>query len=165
VSLILAAAAAPVARRLVVHVTPEMIRHSRLLDILYFVGTFYSFAVLLIALKTPISVRLRDAAARIGKWPFVIAMIYFALLSVVTTLFEFPLSYYAGFMVPHQFDLTNQTFASWMGDFAKGFAVDVLIGAFLAALSCSQSVACGVGGSLCGSARFRSSSSAWSSRR
>ena len=134
-SLILAAAAAPAARRLVVHVTPEMIRHSRLLDILYFAGTFYSFAVLLIVLKTPISVRLRDAAARIGKWPFLISMVYFALLSVVTTVFEFPLSYYAGFMVPHQFDLTDQTFASWMGDFAKEFAVDVLIGAFLAALT------------------------------
>jgi len=135
VSLILAAAAAPAARRLVVHVTPEMIRHSRLLDVLYFVGTFYSFAVLLLILKTPISVRLRDAAVRIAKWPFVIAMVYFALLSVVTTLLEFPLSFYASFIVPHQFDLTNQTFASWLGDFGKGFAVDVLIGAFIAALA------------------------------
>ena len=134
-SLILAAAAAPAARRLVVHVTPEMIRHSRLLDVLYFVGTLYSFAVLLLILKTPISVRLRGAAVRIAKWPFVIAMVYFALLSVVTTLLEFPLSFYASFIVPHQFDLTNQTFASWLGDFGKGFAVDVLIGAFIAALA------------------------------
>src|ERR1043166_5725099 len=78
VSLILAAVAAPAARRFVVHVTPEMIRHSRLLDTLYFFGTFYSFAVLLIILKTPISTRLRDAAVRIAKWPFVIAMVYFA---------------------------------------------------------------------------------------
>ena len=112
-----------------------MVRHSRLLDVLYFVGTFYSFAVLLIILKTPISIRVRDAAARVSKWPFVIAMVYFALLSVITTAFEFPLSFYAGFIVPHQFDLTNQTFGSWIGDFAKAFAVDVLIGALIAALA------------------------------
>src|SRR5205085_8388285 len=58
-----------------------------------------------------------------------------ALLSVITTAFEFPLSFYAGFIVPHQFDLTNQTFGSWIGDFAKAFAVDVLIGALIAALA------------------------------
>ena len=120
--------------RFVVHVTPEMIRHSRILDAIYFGGFFYSCAVLIIVLKSGISVKLRDVASR-AKWLFVIAMIYFALLSVVTTIFEFPLSFYAGFIVPHQFNLTHQTFAAWLGDFGKGFGVDVIIGSFLAALA------------------------------
>jgi len=134
VSLILAAAA-PVARRFVVHVTLEMIRHSRLLDILYFVNFFYSAGVLLLVLLTGISVRVRDVARRAVRWPFVVTMIYFALLSVITTAIEFPLSFYEGFVVPHQFDLTNQSFASWIGDFGKAIAVDLLIGSFLAALA------------------------------
>jgi len=111
-----------------------MIRHSRLLDILYFVGFVYGCAVLVIVLKSGISVRLRDFASR-ATWPFVVAMVYFALLSVVTTILEFPLAFYRGFVVPHQFNLTNQSFASWLGDFGKGFAVDVVIGCFLAALT------------------------------
>jgi Zn-dependent protease with chaperone function len=111
-----------------------MIRHSRILDAIYFGGFFYSCAVLIIILKSGISVKLRDIAARV-KWPFIVAMVYFALLSVVTTVFEFPLSFYAGFIVPHEFNLTHQTFAAWLGDLAKGFGVDVIIGSFLAALA------------------------------
>ena len=112
-----------------------MILHSRILDAIYFAGFFYSCAVLVIILKSGISARARDVAARVSKWRFVIALIYFALLSLITTAFEFPLAFYAGFVVPHQFALTHQTFASWMGDFAKGVAVDLVIGAFIAALA------------------------------
>ena len=41
-----AVAAAPAARRFVVHVTPEMIRHSRLMDVLYFVDFLYVVGIL-----------------------------------------------------------------------------------------------------------------------
>src|SRR5581483_2000948 len=88
-----------------------------------------------IVLRSGIAARIRDVARRIAKRPFLVAAIWFAIFSLVTTIFEFPLSFYAGFVVPHQFDLTNQTFASWLGDFAKEFGVDVLIGAFVAALA------------------------------
>jgi STE24 endopeptidase len=121
--------------RFVVHVTPEMIRHSRILDAIYFGGFFYSCAVLVIVLKTGISARLRDVAKGASRWFFVGAVIYFALLSLVTTAFEFPLSFYAGYIVPHQFALTDQTFPSWLGDFAKEIAVDLVIGCVLAALT------------------------------
>src|SRR5713226_2782655 len=110
-----------------------MIRHSRLQDILYFVDFVYAVGVLFLVLQTGISARVRDVAARAVKWSFVVAMLYFVLLSLITTAIEFPLSFYQGFIVPHQFDLTNQSFASWMGDFAKAIAVDLLIGSFLAA--------------------------------
>src|SRR3982751_1971398 len=89
--------------RFVVHVTPEMILHSRILDAIYFGGFFYSCAVLIIVLKSGISSRVRDVPARVSKWRFVIALIYFALLSLITTAFEFPLAFYADFVVPHQF--------------------------------------------------------------
>jgi Zn-dependent protease with chaperone function len=121
-------------RRFVVRVTPEMIRHSRLQDVLYFVDFFYGVGVLFLVLQTRISARLRDAAAR-AQWRFLVAMLYFALLTLVTTTLEFPLTFYQGFVVPHRFDLTNQTFGSWMGDFAKALGVDLAIGSFIAALA------------------------------
>ena len=124
---------APPERRFTVRTTPEMIRHSRIYDVLYFVGFFYGVAVLVVILNTRLSARLRDFTKT--RWRFTTAGLYFALLSVVTTLAEFPLSLYGGFIVPHQFGLTHQTFLSWLGDFGKAITVDLVVGSFIAALA------------------------------
>jgi STE24 endopeptidase len=123
------------AKRLDVHVTPEMIRHSRINDALYFTDVVYGIAVLLIVLAAGWSARMRDLAARYVRWTFVAAMLYFVLLSLVTTLLTFPLDFYGGFVVPHQFDLTNQSFGGWLGDFGKELGVNIVIGAPIAALA------------------------------
>lgn len=125
----------PAERRFEVKVTPEMRHHSRILDTLYFAGTAYSLAVLTLVLATGWASRLRSLARRIAKKKFLTAMLFFAFFLLATTLLEFPLSYYAGFHVPHQFDLTTQSFAAWMGDFAKAFAVDVVVGSVIVALA------------------------------
>jgi Zn-dependent protease with chaperone function len=125
----------PAARRFTVHVTPEMIRHSRINDVLYFLNFVYGAGALFLVLPTRISARLRGAAAHAVKWRFVVTMAYFVFLSLVITAIEFPLRFYQGFVVPHQFDLTNQSLASWMVDFTKAIGVDLLIGSFIAALA------------------------------
>ncbi len=130
-----AASAATADRRFVVHTTPEMIRHSRLQDVLYFVDVVYGLAMLFLVLQTRISARLRDAAARTVRWRFPLAMLYFALLTLVMSAMEFPLTLYQDFIVPHQFDLTNQSFVSWLGDIGKGIGVNLVIGSFVAALA------------------------------
>jgi Zn-dependent protease with chaperone function len=125
----------PTKRRLEVTVTPEMIRHSRINDALYFTDVVYGIAVLLIVLAAGWSARMRDFAQRHLRWPFVAAMLYFVLLSLITTVIEFPLDLYGSFIVPHQFDLTNQTFAAWLGDSGKAFGVNLVVGAPIAALA------------------------------
>jgi STE24 endopeptidase len=122
-------------KRFEVTVTPEMRRHSRILDTLYFVDTVFGFAMLGFVLASGLSRRLRDWAQRIAKKRFLAAFVYYFLFAIATTLIEFPLTYYGGFHVPHEFDLTTQSFASWMGDFAKEWGVNVLIGGFLVALA------------------------------
>jgi STE24 endopeptidase len=121
--------------RFEVRITDEMIRHSRIRDTLYFAGIAYSAAVLVLLLFSGLSRRIRDLAARGTKKPFVMAMIYIAIFTVAVALLEFPLSYYSGFMVPHQFNLTDQSFVSWMGDQLKGLGVGILMGAPLGALA------------------------------
>ena len=121
--------------RFEVRVTDEMRRHSRIGDTLYFVGAAWSFGVLALVLVSGVSRRIRDTAARVTKKPFVVAMLYVALLTVVIAILEFPLSYYAGFVVPHQFDLTEQSFGSWMADMLKGLAVSIVIGSVIGALA------------------------------
>ncbi|HEX3109907.1 MAG TPA: hypothetical protein VHU41_12505, partial [Thermoanaerobaculia bacterium] len=121
--------------RFEVKVTPEMRRHSRIIDTLYFVDRAFGFAMLAVVLASGLSKRLRQWAQRIGRKRFVAAFVYYVLFAIVTTLIEFPLSYYGGFHVPHEFDLTNQSFASWMGDFGKAWGVNVLIVGVLVALA------------------------------
>src|SRR5512139_2446245 len=65
-------------------VTEEMIRHSRILDILYFAGFAYGIVVLLVVLLTRVSARMRDAAARVTPRPFLLAMLYMVLFTIVT---------------------------------------------------------------------------------
>jgi Zn-dependent protease with chaperone function len=121
-------------KRFEVQVTDEMRRHSRIGDTLYFVGTAWSFGVLLLILVTGLSRRMRDLASRITKRPFVLAMLYIVLFSLAAAVLEFPLTYYAGFVVPHEFDLSDQSFLSWMGDMLKGLAVNLAIGSVIGAL-------------------------------
>jgi Zn-dependent protease with chaperone function len=125
----------PAKRHFEVNVTPEMIRHSRIYDVLYFVDFMYGIGVLLLILGTGWSARMRAFASRHVRWPFVAAMLYFVLFSVVTAILTFPLDLYGGFIVPHQFDLTNQSFAAWMGDFGKALAVNIVIFTPIAAVA------------------------------
>jgi STE24 endopeptidase len=130
------AAKAPVPpRRFDVRVTPEMIRHSRIGNLLYFVGTLYSLGVLVLVLGTRISARLRDLARRMARKRFLTGMVYFALLTLVTTLLELPLTIYGDYVVPHQFDLSDQSFAAWLGDFGKELLVSIVLGSLVAALA------------------------------
>jgi Zn-dependent protease with chaperone function len=118
-----------------VTVTPEMQRHSRILNILYFTGTIYGLAILLVILATRWSRKMADLAGRIGKRPFVAAMLYFILFSLLSALLSFPLDFYSGYIVPHQFDLSNQSFGEWMLEGLKGLGIGLLIGAPIAALA------------------------------
>ena len=113
--------------RFEVKITSEMIRHSRIQDALYFVGTGWAAATMLLLLLTPASRRMRDLATRVTPRPFLAAMIAIALFLCASAALDFPLAYYAGFHVPHQFQLSNQSFGSWMTDMLKGLAVNLAI--------------------------------------
>src|ERR1043166_10294904 len=56
--------------RFEVKVTPEMRRHSRIIDTLYFVDTVFGFAMLWFVIASGISRRLREWASRIAKKRF-----------------------------------------------------------------------------------------------
>jgi Zn-dependent protease with chaperone function len=121
--------------RFTVQVTDEMRRHSTIEESLYFVGTAYSLLVLAFLLKSGAARRMRDLSLRATKKPFVVAMLTVALFVLATTLLELPLTYYADFVVPHQFDLSDQSLGSWLLDGAKGLAVSLVLSAVVGALA------------------------------
>ena len=113
--------------RFEVEITDEMVRHSRIRDVLYFVANGWGMGMMLLLLLTPASRKIRDAAVRVTKRPFLAAMIAIGLFICALAVLDFPLAYYSGFHVPHQFDLTEQSFGSWMADMLKGLAVNLVI--------------------------------------
>jgi STE24 endopeptidase len=121
--------------KIAVKVTPEMIRHSRIVETLYFVGTAYSIGVLVLLLLSGASRRMRDLAAALTKKKFLAAMIYIVFFVLATTILELPLTYYAGFVVPHQFDLTDQTLGGWLTDEVKGLIIGLVLSAVIGALA------------------------------
>jgi len=122
-------------KRFEVKVTDEMIRHSRINDTLYFVGAAWSAAMMLLLLVSGASRRMRELAARMTGKPFLLAMLYIAFFTVAVAILDFPLTYYGDFVVPHQFDLSAQSFGSWMGDMLKGLAVALVFGTIVGALA------------------------------
>jgi STE24 endopeptidase len=118
-----------------VRVTDEMREHQRIVDTLYFASAFYGLAILLAVLALGISRRLRDLATRLTARPALAAMVFWALLTLVTTALSAPLDYYEGFAVPHRFALSSQSFGGWAWDQAKGMLLGIVIGAPLVALA------------------------------
>ncbi len=121
--------------RFEVKITDEMVRHSRIREVLYFVGVAWSLGALLLLLVTGASRRMRDAAARMTKRPFAVAMLYIVFFTLAMALLELPLTWYSGFAVPHQFDLSDQSLPSWMTDQLKGLGVSVVIGSVIGAFA------------------------------
>ena len=122
-------------KRFEVQITDEMIRHTRVRDTLYFVGVAYSLGVMALLLLSGASRKMRDLAAGLTKKPFLLAMLYIVFLTIVATLLEFPLAYYSGFHVPHQFDLSDQPLSGWLVDQLKELGVGIVLGALIGALA------------------------------
>lgn len=82
-----------------------------------------------LVLFTGFSARLRDLAGRLGrKWYFTLC-IYVALLAGLNYVVSWPLDYYQGFILRHEYDLSTQTFGKWFGDSLKELAATVAMGA------------------------------------
>jgi STE24 endopeptidase len=80
-------------------------------------------------LATGLSRRMRDLAARWTRFRPLQTTLYWALYLVLTSLVLFPMTVYESFFREHQYGLSNQGFADWLGDQLKGLAVGLVLGA------------------------------------
>ncbi|MGZ4822509.1 MAG: M48 family metallopeptidase [Terriglobales bacterium] len=103
----------------------------------YFEGSYWlqlwdfvvSAAIMLLLLQTRLSARMRDWAARVTNRKHLQTLLYFVPFFLLTTLLQFPLTVYEGYIREHQYDLSNQTFGSWFRDQAVGLAIGLVLGA------------------------------------
>jgi STE24 endopeptidase len=59
---------------------------------------------------------------------------YVVLLGAINEAFGLPLAFYSGFALERRYGLSNETFAGWMRDQAKSFAIGLLLGSGAAEL-------------------------------
>jgi len=80
-----------------------------------------------------LSARIRNLAARIafGFRPPTI-VIYVALYLTLIFLLELPLAYYQGYIRPHSYELSNQTFSRWIYHRSLGLAVNIAASSLIA---------------------------------
>ena len=90
-------------------------------------GILLSFAILSAAIVFRFTFTFYEWAAHSSTQPYGIVFFYFAIFTVYSGLFSFPLSFYSGFILEHRYDLSNQTFWAWLWDWKKrqllGFAI------------------------------------------
>ena len=110
--------------------SPKAIRHHESGVRLWFVARIWGLAVPALILFSGLSSRIRTFAAGRGR-PWVVGVAAYAVLFLlVEFLLEFPLRYYSGFVRPHEYGLSVQSFGRWSGDALKGLGVE-MVGAIL----------------------------------
>lgn len=82
-------------------------------------------------LFTGLSARMRDLAQKIGRTWFLTIGAYAALYFVLRYVIDFPLDYVARFVRQHAYDLSNQSFAQWLGDTLKTLGITVVVGGLI----------------------------------
>lgn len=108
----------------------EAMRYYRSGNALWIVGQLWGLAIPAIVLFSGLSARIRDAARRIGRYWVLVVAEYFAIYSLLDHLLSLPLSFYASYLRPYAYGLSNQTLQKWATDSALDLLLGVLVGAF-----------------------------------
>lgn len=117
---------APADRVAVPEPTEKALRYHHTGNLWWVTMTIWGFIVPAAILFTGLSSRMRELAQRLGrKWFFVIA-IYATLFNLLFFIVDLPFSYYLGYVRQHAYGLSNQTFAKWATDMAKGLGVNLI---------------------------------------
>jgi STE24 endopeptidase len=106
--------------------TPQAIAYYKSGSVVWAAGIVWSVAVPALLLFTGFASWLRNFSHKPGRRLFLANAIFFAALTTIFFLIALPLDFFAGFVRPHHFGLSNQTLADWWGDWAKMLFVSVV---------------------------------------
>jgi len=93
-------------------------------------GLLYALAIAALLLGSGLSRRLREMAQRTTRFRPLQTGIYALGYTLLVVVLSYPLTVYEDFFREHKYGLSNQTFAEWMSDFAKGLAVSLVFTTF-----------------------------------
>jgi STE24 endopeptidase len=94
---------------------------------LAFLAPVYGILVNLFLLFSGFAGRMRDVARGLGHRRYVRILVFLILYSAAGLVLSFPLTLYDGFLLEHRYGLSNQAFAAWLGDLAKGEVLAIVL--------------------------------------
>jgi STE24 endopeptidase len=114
-------------------------QYSRISRRLWLVDTLFGAAYALVWLFAGWSISLREWLHRLitVNWSlttgsdWLLVAFYVAIFGGVYSIINLPLSYYSGFVLPHRFDQSNQSFKDWVVDQLKGLVIGAPLGLLL----------------------------------
>ncbi|HXF86710.1 MAG TPA: M48 family metallopeptidase [Anaerolineales bacterium] len=108
-------------------------RRLWLVDTLF--GAVYASAWLFfgwaISLRNGLKTLITDKWSLTTGSEWLLVALFAVIFGGIYFILNLPLSYYSGFVLPHRFGQSNQTFKGWVTDLIKGMAVGAPIGLFL----------------------------------
>ncbi|HLJ94952.1 MAG TPA: M48 family metallopeptidase [Gemmataceae bacterium] len=108
--------------------TETALRYYHSGNLLWAINTAWGIGIPCLLLFTGLSARMRSWAQQLGRnWFFTIAL-YFVILWLLLFVINWPLNYFEGFVRPHEYGLSNQSFGKWLGDSLKILLVGLVAG-------------------------------------
>ena len=105
--------------------------YARIRRSLWLVDTILSAIYALFWLFLGWATSLRDSLMSFTTNPWILVALFVAIFGGIYSLINLPLGYYSGFVLPHRFGQSNQTFRDWVIDQIKGLAIGAPLGLIL----------------------------------
>lgn len=106
-------------------------QYARIRRRLWLVDTLFSAVYAFAWLFFGWSVALRDWLTSFTTNPWLLVPLFVAIFGGIYFIINLPLGYYSGFVLPHRFGQSNQTFKDWVIDQLKGLAIGAPLGLIL----------------------------------
>jgi Zn-dependent protease with chaperone function len=106
--------------------TPENRAYTRTKTMLRIVRPLASVGLALLFLFSGLAAVLRDIAHGLGHRRYPRLLVFVILYGLMIALFELPLSWFDTFALEHQYGLSNQSLAAWLGDEGKSLLVEIV---------------------------------------
>jgi STE24 endopeptidase len=103
--------------------TPQNRNYQTIRVWLELLEPFYGILIGLLILFSGLAARMRDVAHAMGRHRYVRVLVFFILYTLVGFVLTFPLAWYRGYALEHQYGLSTQAFGGWLADALKGEAV------------------------------------------
>jgi Zn-dependent protease with chaperone function len=106
--------------------TPENRAYSGTRTVLGFVAPLYGLLMALLILFSGLAAKMRDIAHDLGQRLYVRVLVFLTLFTLVDFVLGFPLTWYQGFALEHQYRLSTQSFGGWIADQGKSAMVGIV---------------------------------------
>jgi len=105
--------------------------YARIRRRLWLVDTIFSAVYAILWLFLGWASALRDGLMTFTSNPWLLVALFVAIFGGIYSVINLPLGYYSGFVLPHRFGQSNQTFRDWVIDQIKGLAIGAPLGLLL----------------------------------